>query len=41
MSSTIEDFYYGNIDPQEFNYEIKPMLKKKLSQLAEIFLLTY
>ena len=35
MSSTIEDFYYGNIEPQELNSEIKPRLKKKLSSLAE------
>ena len=35
MSSTIEDFYYGNIEPQELNSEIKPRLKKKLSALAE------
>ena len=35
MSSTIEDFYYGNIEPQELNSEIKPRLKKKLSSLAD------
>ena len=35
MSSTIEDFYYGNIEPQELNSEIKPRLKKKLGALAE------
>ena len=35
MSGTIEDFYYGNIEPQELNSEIKPRLKKKLSSLAE------
>lgn len=35
MSSIIEDFYYGNIEPQELNSEITPRLKKKLSQLAE------
>ncbi len=35
MSSTIEDFYYGNIEPQELHSEITPRLKKKLSQLAE------
>lgn len=35
MSGTIEDFYYGNIEPQELNSEIKPRLKKKLSALAE------
>ena len=35
MSSTIEDFYYGNIEPQEVNSELTPKLKKKLSSLAE------
>ncbi len=35
MSSTIEDFYYGNIEPQELNSEITSKLKKKLSILAE------
>ena len=35
MSGTIEDFYYGNIEPQELNSETKPRLKKKLSALAE------
>lgn len=35
MSTFIEDFYYGNIEPQEVNSELKPKLKKKLSSLAE------
>ena len=35
MSTIIEDFYYGNIGPQELNSEITPKLKKKLSQLTE------
>ena len=35
MSTIIEDFYYGNIEPQELNSEITPKLKKKLSQLTE------
>ena len=35
MSNTIEDFYYGNIEPQEVNSELTPKLKKKLSNLAE------
>lgn len=35
MSNIIEDFYYGNIEPQELNSEITPKLKKKLSSLAE------
>ena len=35
MPNIIEDFYYGNIEPQELNSEITPKLKKKLSDLAE------
>ena len=35
MSNIIEDFYYGNIEPQEVNSEIAPKLKKSLSELAE------
>ena len=35
MSNIIEDFYYGNIEPQEVNSELTPKLKKKLSKLAE------
>ena len=35
MSSIIEDFYYGNIEPQELTTEITPKLKKKLSSLAK------
>ena len=35
MSSIIEDFYYGNLEPQEVNSELTPKLKKKLSNLAE------
>ncbi|MDD6012553.1 MAG: hypothetical protein PUC33_06880 [Oscillospiraceae bacterium] len=35
MSDFIEDFYYGNIEPQEVNSELTPKLKKKLSNLAE------
>lgn len=35
MSNIIEDFYYGNIEPQEINSELTPKLKKKLSNLAE------
>ena len=33
--SFIEDFYYGNIEPQELNSELTHKLKKKLSNLAE------
>ena len=35
MSTIIEDFYYGNIEPQKVNSELTPKLKKKLSNLAE------
>lgn len=35
MANIIEEFYYGNIEPQELNSEITPRLKKKLSSLAE------
>ncbi len=35
MSCFIEDFYYGNIEPQECCSELKNELKKKLSSLTE------
>ena len=35
MTNIIEDFYYGNIEPQEVNSELTPKLKKKLSKLVE------
>ncbi len=35
MSSFIEDFYYGNIEPQECCLELKNELKKKLNSLTE------
>ena len=35
MSNIIEDFYYGNLEPQEINSELTPKLMKKLSNLAE------
>ena len=35
MSNIIEDFYYGNLEPQEVNSELTPKLKKKLNNLAE------
>ena len=35
MTNIIEDFYYGNIEPQEVNSELTPKLKKKLSNLVE------
>ncbi|MBQ8783635.1 MAG: hypothetical protein IJZ57_07690 [Clostridia bacterium] len=34
MANIIEDFYYGNIEPQEVNSELTSKLKKKLSILA-------
>ena len=36
MSNFIEDFYYGNIEPQESCSELKTELKRKLSILAQI-----
>ena len=35
MLNIIEDFYYGNIEPQELNSELTPKLKKKLNNLTE------
>lgn len=35
MSNIIEEFYYGNIEPQELSTEITPKLKKKLSALVK------
>ena len=35
MSNIIEEFYYGNIEPQELASEITPKLKKKLSALVK------
>ena len=35
MSNIIEDFYYGNIEPQEVNSELTPKLKRKLSNLTD------
>ena len=35
MSSIIEEFYYGNIEPQELSTEITPKLKKKLNALVK------
>lgn len=36
MSNILEDFYYGNIEPQEVNSELISKLKKKLSKLSEL-----
>lgn len=35
MPGFIEEFYYGNIEPQESNNEFKTVLKKKLDSLTE------
>ncbi len=35
MSDFIEDFYYGNIEPQECTTELNSDLKKKLNQLTQ------
>ena len=35
MSNIIEDFYYGNLEPQEVNSELTSKLKKELNNLAE------
>ena len=35
MSSIIEEFYYGNIEPQALSTEITPKLKKKLNALVD------
>ena len=35
MSNIIEEFYYGNLEPQELSTEITPKLKKKLSTLVK------
>lgn len=35
MSNFIENFYYGNIEPQELSSEITPKLKRKLGKLTE------
>lgn len=35
MSSIIEEFYYGNIEPQALSSEITPKLQKKLSSLVK------
>ena len=34
VSDFIEDFYYGNIEPQEISTELRTELKKKLDSLA-------
>ncbi len=34
MSDFIEDFYHGNIEPQEISTELRTELKKKLDSLS-------
>ncbi|MBR4858371.1 MAG: hypothetical protein IKU08_04215 [Clostridia bacterium] len=34
MSDFIQEFYYGNIDPQECTTELKPSVMKCLNELA-------
>ena len=34
MSDFIEDFYYGNIEPQECTTNLTAKVKKSLSELA-------
>ncbi len=36
MSKFIEDFYYGNIEPQESSSEHKTELKRKLNILTQV-----
>ena len=35
MSDFIEDFYYGNIEPQECTTKLTAKVKKSLSELAD------
>ena len=35
MPNIIEDFYYGNIEPQELSSELSIELNKKLNSLTE------
>ena len=35
MSDFIEDFYYGNIEPQEISTELSSELKRKLDSLSQ------
>ena len=34
MFNFIEQFYYGNIEPQECSSELTPQMKKRLSELT-------
>ena len=35
MANFIEEFYYGNIEPQALSTELTPKLRKKLSELVK------
>ena len=35
MSDFIEDFYYGNIEPQEISTELSTELRRKLDSLSQ------
>ena len=35
MSDFIEEFYYGNIEPQALSTKLTPKLRKKLSELVK------
>ena len=35
MANFIEEFYYGNIEPQTLSTELTPKLRKKLSELVK------
>ncbi|MBO5230436.1 MAG: hypothetical protein J6B52_03340 [Clostridia bacterium] len=35
MPNFIEEFYYGNIEPQEITTELKPELRKRLKALSQ------
>ena len=35
MSNIIEEFFYGNLEPQELTTEITPKLKKRLNELVK------
>ena len=32
----LENFYYGNIEPQELNTNLRPKLKTKLKELSDV-----
>ena len=35
MANFIEEFYYGNIEPQALSTELTPKLRKKLNELVK------